>query len=153
MAAKTVVVEASLGDKFKLESRIGRHTLYMDQPENSGGTDTGPTPLEYFLLSLAGCFSHIGRLVARQKRIPLRSMAVKIEGTLDPRVLQGKNTENRAGFSSLTVEVDVDANMTTKEKSAFLDEVKARCPVSDNILNVTPVSLQLMASGPAGEIG
>jgi uncharacterized OsmC-like protein len=39
--------------------------------------------------------------------------------------------------------VDVDADMTDEEKTAFIHEVDARCPVSENLLNATPVNVQL----------
>lgn len=140
---KTVVVEATLGEKFHAESRIGKHALLIDQPPEAGGDDTGPNPLQYSLLSLAGCISAIGRIVANQKKLPLRSMKITVRGEIDVAVLLGKSTENRAGFETVEVEVDVDADMSVEEKQAFLDEVDARCPVSDNMRGTTPVSVRL----------
>ena len=77
---KQVQVEAHMGELFKIESKIHDHTLYVDQPKTGGGEDAGPTPLEYMFLSLAGCIATIGRIVAKQKRITLRAMDVKVEG-------------------------------------------------------------------------
>ncbi|MGO9612401.1 MAG: hypothetical protein ACLPX5_05150 [Dissulfurispiraceae bacterium] len=42
MAIKTEVVEAALGEKFKIESGIGKQALYMGQPVAMGG----PTPVQ-----------------------------------------------------------------------------------------------------------
>jgi uncharacterized OsmC-like protein len=138
---KHVAVEAHMGERFKIESKIGDHTLYVDQPKTSGGEDTGPTPLEYFFLSLAGCIATIARIAAKQKRITLRSMDVKVEGDLDVEGLMGRNPDAHSGFGGITVKVKIDADMTKEEKEAFLREVDRRCPVSDNIHNVTPVTL------------
>ena len=138
---KQVHVEAHMGDRFKIESRIGNHTLYVDQPKTGGGEDAGPTPLEYFLLSLAGCIATIARIAARQKRIVLRSMDVKAEGALDIEGLMGRNPDAAVGFTGLTVTVKMDADMTTDEKEAFLREVDRRCPVSVNIHDTTQVTL------------
>jgi uncharacterized OsmC-like protein len=88
---KQVQVEAHLGDRFKIESKIGNHTLVVDQPKTGGGEDAGPTPLEYFFLSLAGCIATIGRIAAKQKRINLRSMDVKVAGELNVEGLMGRN--------------------------------------------------------------
>lgn len=143
MATKKVVVEASMGEGFRMESVIGKHTLLIDQPEAMGGTDAGPNPLEYFLLSLAGCISAIGRIIANQRRLPLRAMRIKVQGELNADVLLGKSTETRAGFSGFDVEVEIDGDMSVEEKKAFLEEVDARCPVSDNIKATTPVSIRL----------
>lgn len=138
---KQVQVEAHLGDRFKIESRIGNHTLVVDQPKTGGGEDAGPTPLEYFFLSLAGCIGTIARIAAKQKRINLRSMDVKVAGELNVEGLMGRNPGQPSGFGGITVTVKMDADMTKEEKEAFLHEVDLRCPVSDNIHNATPIRL------------
>jgi len=138
---KHVAVEAHMGERFKIESKIGDHTLYVDQPKTGGGEDAGPTPLEYFFLSLAGCIGTIARIAAKQKRIALRSMDVKVEGDLDVEGLMGRNPEARVGFSGITVTVKMDADMSQEEKEAFAHEVDRRCPVSANIHDATPMRL------------
>lgn len=140
---KPVQVEATLGPKFKLESQIRGHRLSVDQPANAGGEDAGPTPLEYLLLSLAGCIGTIGRIVARQKRIELRGMTVRVEGELDVEVLLGKSQASRAGFAGFTVVVGVDADLSQEEKAAFIHEVDQRCPVSENLRNLTPMRFEV----------
>ena len=143
MAQKTVVVESKLTDKFLIESDIRGHKVVIDQPANAGGTDTGPTPLELVLASLGGCIGTIGRIVAMQKRINLRGMDIKVEGSLDTDGLLGKPIDGRVGFDGFTITVDVDADMTEEEKDAFIHEVDARCPVSENLLNATPINVRL----------
>jgi uncharacterized OsmC-like protein len=138
---KRVVVEAHLGERFKIESTIGNHKLVVDQPKTGGGEDAGPTPLEYFFLSLAGCIGTIARIAAKQKRITLRSMDVKVEGDLDVEGLLGRNPEAPVGFSGITVTVKMDADMSQEEKEAFVHDVDRRCPVSANIHDATPIRL------------
>jgi len=138
---KHVAVEAHMGERFKIESTIGSHTLIVDQPKTGGGEDAGPTPLEYFFLSLAGCIATIARIAAKQKRINLRAMDVKVEGDLDVEGLLGRNPAAPVGFSGITVTVKMDADMSQEEKEAFVQEVDRRCPVSANIHDATPVTL------------
>ncbi len=138
---KQVRVEAHMGERFKIESKIGNHALVVDQPKTGGGEDAGPTPLEYFFLSLAGCIATIARIAAKQKRIVLRSMDVTVEGDLDVEGLLGRNAEAPVGFSGITVTVRMDADMSQQEKEAFVQEVDRRCPVSANIHDATPVRL------------
>lgn len=142
MPKKTVVVESRLNEKLLIESDIRGHKVIIDQPANAGGTDTGATPLELLFASLAGCIGTIGRIVAMQKRIDLKGMAIKVEGELDTDGLLGKPIDGRTGFEGITVTVDVDADMTDEEKDAFLHEVDRRCPVSENLLNATPVQVR-----------
>jgi len=136
---KHVAVEAHMGERFKIESKIGDRTLYVDQPKTGGGEDAGPTPLEYFFLSLAACIATIARIAAKQKRIALRSMDVKVEGDLDVEGLMGRNPETPVGFTGITVTVKMDADMSPEEKEAFAREVDRRCPVSANIHDATPM--------------
>jgi uncharacterized OsmC-like protein len=140
---KQVQVTAKLGDKFKIDSQIRGHLLCVDQPPAGGGQDAGPTPLEYLFLSMASCVATIGRIVANQRRIPLRSMEVRVVGELDVETLLGKSQANRAGFTGLKVIAKIDADLTSEEKVQFLEEVDRRCPVSDNLKGVTPIIFEV----------
>jgi hypothetical protein len=39
-------------DNLKVEARVGPHRLLADEPADSGGDDTGPSPSELLLASL-----------------------------------------------------------------------------------------------------
>lgn len=144
MAVKTVKVESVLDAKFKMESTVHGHTVIVDQPANSGGTDMGPTPLEYLMVSLAGCIGTIARIIAMQKSMVLRGMKITVEGDINIDGLLGKPTEDPIGFKEFRILADIDADMTAEEKDAFIHEVDARCPVSFNLLNNTPVKISVL---------
>ena len=141
MAIKTVKVESKLDSKFKIEGDIRGHAIVVDQPAAAGGSDAGPTPLEYLFAALAGCIGSIGRIVAMQKQLALNGMTISVEGELDVDGLLGKGAP--IGFSEIRVAVDVDADMTAEEKTAFIHEVDARCPVSWNLLNASKVTVSV----------
>ncbi|HOD05799.1 MAG TPA: OsmC family protein [Anaerolineaceae bacterium] len=140
MPIKNVSIEAVQVEGFKIETRSRQHIAIVDQPVAGGGTDSGPTPLEYLFVSLAGCIVTIGHIVAKQRHLPVRSISVRVEGELDTDVLMGKRSDVRAGFSDIRIHVKIDADMTQAEKEAFLKEVDARCPISDNIHGTTPLN-------------
>jgi len=139
MTIKTVSVNAVQLEGFKIETKSRQHVVLVDQPLAGGGTDSGPTPLEYLFVSLAGCIVTIGHIIAKQRRLPVRKIEVHVEGELDTDVLMGKNTEVRAGFSGIRVHTKIDADMTQEEKEQFLHEIDVRCPISDNIHQLTPI--------------
>jgi len=141
---KTVSVEAKLDDKFKVEVKAGNHTLYIDQPQAGGGDDTGPTPVEYLFASMAGCIGTVARIVAKQKRIALKGLDVKIEGDFDVETLLGKCKDSRAGFQNIKIKLNIDAELSKEDKEAFIHEVECRCPVSDNVCNATPVKVEIV---------
>ncbi|MBP7356055.1 MAG: OsmC family protein [Longilinea sp.] len=140
MPIKNVSIEAVQVEGFKIETRSRQHIALVDQPVAGGGTDSGPTPLEYLFVSLAGCIVTIGHIVAKQRQLPVRSISARVEGELDTDVLMGKRSDVRAGFSDIRIHVKIDADMTQVEKEAFLKEVDARCPISDNIHGTTPLN-------------
>lgn len=138
---KHVSVDAKQLNGFMIEVQARNHKLIIDQPEAGGGQNSGPNPLEVLFFSLAGCIITIGHIIAKQRRLPVRNIQVRIEGDLDSDVLMGKSTDHRAGFTGVRVITNIDADMTQEEKEQFLMEIDARCPISDNIHNLTPVEL------------
>ena len=140
MPNKTVAVDVQMGNGFAITTDIRGHKLTIDQPQNAGGNNEGPTPLEYFMLSLAGCVASIARIVAMQEKLELRGMEVRAEGDLDPAGLLGKATDQRVGFQQIRVSASIDADLDDAEKAAFLDRVCDRCPVHDNIKLTSVVS-------------
>lgn len=138
---KTVQISAALGEKFAIELGARNFKMIIDQPVGMGGDNEGPTPLEYFFFSLAGCICTIGRIIANQKKIDLKGMEIRVEGDLETDVLLGKNQVERAGFQDIRVYTKIDAPMTKEEKEAFLKEIDARCPISDNIEHTSSIKL------------
>jgi len=137
---KTVAVTAKLGGAAMITADIRGHKVVIDQPQAAGGTDEGPTPLEYFLFSLAGCIESIARIAATQQKLDLRGMEVSVEAQLNSMGLLGKETDDRVGFQTIDVKAKIDADMSEEEKARFLDEVCERCPLHDNIRLSTHVS-------------
>jgi len=143
MPAKKVLVEVRQGAGFKTECVAGPHTVVVDQPAAAGGTDEGPTPLDYQLISLGGCITAIGRIIANQRHLPVRSIRVSVEGELNTDRLLGKAAQDRIGFSSIKAVVEIDADLSREEKARLLQEIDGRCPISDNLKNPTPVAIVL----------
>lgn len=140
---KTVKVTATGPDGWVVRTMSGKHESIVDQPEELGGTDSGPSPLDYVFVALGGCLVTIAKIVAGQQKINLRGIEVEITGDLNLDVLRGQEMNERSGFTSINAKVKVDADLTKEEKEAFLEEVDRRCPVSDNLINLTPVTIQL----------
>jgi len=143
MPEKHVQVDVVQGETFLTKCQAGRHTLIMDQPVAFGGTDAGPTPLDYQLMALGGCLAAIARIIARQRHLALRGIRVSLEGVLNTDKLLGKESTSRVGFSSIKALVTLDADFSLEEKKLLLQELEQRCPISDNLLNSTPVTIEL----------
>jgi len=122
----------------------GRFKIIVDEPKNQGGTDDGPTPVDYLLAGLAGCINVVGHVIAKEMGFELRGMDIQLEGDLNPARFMGKSKEQRAGYKEIRVKItpDSDADEATLEK--WLGIVEDRCPVSDTLVNPTPVKISLV---------
>ncbi len=142
---KTVNITAKSNTGFRIDVEAGNHTLVVDQPSQMGGQDEGASPLDYLLAAWGSCLATVAVIVAKQERIKMNGISVAVEGDVDLDVLMGKSTENRAGFFGIKVSADVDApGLSLEGKKAFLKKVEARCPVTDNLVNTTPVTMEVV---------
>ncbi|OGR30352.1 MAG: hypothetical protein A2091_07495 [Desulfuromonadales bacterium GWD2_61_12] len=133
-------IAARADDRFKVEVTAGTRTLIVDQPLAVGGSDAGATPIDHLLAALAGCLATTARIIASQRQLPLHGMAIQIDGALDLLVLAGKSA-GHAGLSGLAIRVSLDAELAAAERSAFLNELRVRCPVYATIAATTPITL------------
>jgi uncharacterized OsmC-like protein len=104
----------------------------------------GPSPLEYILAGYAGCINAVGKIVAKEQGIILKSLQVEITGTLSLDKYQGKISKERAGFGSIEVVVKPTSDATLEQLKEWLIAVENRCPVQDNLVNRTPISVSLL---------
>ncbi len=59
-------VEGFSESPAKMNICSGKFQITIDEPENIGGTNKGPAPLQVLLMALAGCLNITGHDVARQ---------------------------------------------------------------------------------------
>lgn len=142
-AIKKVQVSTRWNGGFQVECKSRDLTYYVDQPKEGGGENKGPTPLEYLFASLASCLTTIGLIVMREQKLNIRNLEVDVQGELDLEVLMAKKKNFRAGFYDIVATVKIDGDLSEEEKHRFLEEVDARCPISDNLMNLTPVIVKL----------
>lgn len=140
---KKVQVSTRWNGGFQVECKSRDLTYYVDQPKEGGGENTGPTPVEYLFASLASCLTQIGLMVIREQKLNIKGLEVDVQGELDMEVLMGKKKEPRAGFNNIVATVKIDGELSEEAKHKFLEEVDARCPISDNLMNLTPVIVKL----------
>jgi uncharacterized OsmC-like protein len=124
-------------------------TMIVDEPPMLGGQDKGPNPVEYILGAVVGCLNVTAHLIAKEMNITINSLEIKASGSLNPDRLFGKTTDERAGFKGIDIDFIVDADADAQTLESWLTQVKSRCPVSDNLSNITPVALALKIAEPA----
>lgn len=103
-----------------------------------------PSPAEFLLAGFAGSINAVGKLVAKELGIELESLLVEISGELETKKAEGLRTRSRAGFRKIEVLVKPTSDAPLGLLKQWIDEVKERCPLRDNLINSTPVSLTLL---------
>ncbi len=130
--------------RFVANSR--QFQLIIDEPEELGGSDQAANPVEYLLAAYAGCLNVMAHIVANEMNIQLRSLDIEIEGDLDPSKVFGKPTVNRPGYQEIKVRLIPDTDASAQELELWLETLESRCPVNDNLVNPTPVSIDVEAA-------
>lgn len=130
------------GPNRRIIAKARGHEVLMDVSRERGGDDAGPTPPECLAMALGACVLNFCRILAMQRRIALDDLQVVIDGDIDPTRAFGIPTDKRAGFSNLSVRVQMTSKLTEAEKEDFRQEMIHRCPLCDTIGSPTPLQIQ-----------
>jgi putative redox protein len=125
-----VKIAARRLDGFSHEVDVeGGHELIVDEPQDRGGSDTGPRPTQLLGASLAGCTAITIEMYAARKGWDVGAMEVEVEMEYDGPV--------PSSFAvSLTLPEELD-----DEQRRRLVAIAARCPVHRVIAEQTTVTV------------
>jgi len=111
---------------------------------NSSLTDEGNGPLEFLLAGIAGAINAVGNRVAVEQNFDLKSIQIEITGVIESKKSEGLKTRARAGFKEINVIIKPTTNASLTAIKLWMDEVKERCPIYDNLTNTTPVAIKVI---------
>jgi uncharacterized OsmC-like protein len=97
-----------------------------------------PSPIEYVLAALAGCSNIVGEIVTREMGIAIEGLKVEVSGVFNASKLM-TGVGERAGYREVNVRVLVKSGATAEVLKTWLEGVRERCLVEDNLANQTPV--------------
>jgi uncharacterized OsmC-like protein len=134
----------TIGDSMaRSTTSVHAFKIFMDEPPELGGRNGAPSPLDFILAAHAGCLNYMTFFIAQELGIEVQGTEVTVGGSLDPAKFAGTNRQVRAGYQSLDVSIGVKTSASAEQIAKLLAEVEARCPVSDNLANPTPVRIQM----------
>jgi len=106
----------------------------VDEPQNLGGKNEGPNPVEFVLAGLSSCTSVMIAIIAKEQNFSYEAAEFKNSGALDLRGLMGVD-----GVSAHFQSVDFDVILKTDETEARILELKEsvekRCPVMNLLVD------------------
>jgi uncharacterized OsmC-like protein len=119
--------------------------IFMDEPPELGGRNGAPSPLDFILAAHAGCLNYMTFFIAKELGIPVSGTEISVKGVLDPAKFAGTDRSVRAGYQSLEVMIQIKSTASPEQIARLKSELEARCPVSDNLANPTPVNISMKA--------
>lgn len=124
-----VWITAELKENTRVEFSNGRHSWKSDEPVEKGGEDTGPSPYELLLSSLASCTLITLQLYARHKGITLDRVSARYEHEKRDGVDQDGR---KKVVDVLASHVEIEGDFTDAQRQR-LEQIVSRCPVHKTI--------------------
>lgn len=103
------------------------HPFHTDEPEEMGGTDTAPNPMEYVLGGLCGCTSIMINMIAGEMNFKFSELQVSAAGTIDPRGILG-TAEVSPHFQEVKQTIRLKTGETQQRVEELRRQVEKRCP-------------------------
>ncbi len=129
------VITAELREGTQVSIRARQFAWLGDEPLVAGGTDTGPTPYEMLLGSLAACITATLRLYADHKGIDLAGVDVTLEfDRVHADDCVDCDQRKDGWIDRIQTEVTIRGTFNDAQR-ARLKQVAARCPVHKTLAN------------------
>ena len=128
---------------FRQDVSIGvRHRLLADEPEEVGGTDTGPNPYDLLSAGLGACTAMTIRLYARRKAIPLTHVAVDVRHDRDHLKDCADCDQNAPKVDVFTRIIRLQGDLSD-DQNADLLRIADKCPVHRTLVKTSVVETVL----------
>lgn len=119
---------ATIGkEHFRTEIISGAKQVVADEPEELGGTNQGPAPGEFLLISLASCTAITIRMYADRKKWPVEKITVEVDF---------EKIDNKTVFKR---ELQLEGDLSEDQRTRLLQIANA-CPVHKTLTN--PIEIQ-----------
>lgn len=143
VAATKWSAEVKWNGGFRSEARVREfESVRSDEPNQLGGTNTGPNPVEQILAALGNCLAVGYAANATAAGITISNLTINIEGDLDLHTFLGLK-DGHAGFSSISVRVTLDSDASPEALQALHDKVVKTSPVGHTLSRAVPVDIQM----------
>lgn len=123
----------------------GGAVIQGDEPAVYGGQGAGATPQDLLLTAIGHCLTatYVGGLTAAG--IAVRSLKVSVSGRVNFRAAYGVE-KGHAGFESIQVSVDVDADAAPARIDELLARLLPTAPIPDTIIRPVALTVELQHS-------
>lgn len=122
------MVTAVIGrEHYLTHVQVSEKKIIADEPEDLGGTNLGPAPGEYLMVSLASCTAITVRMYADRKKIDVERIRVEVA------------SEKQEFKTVFRRDIYFEGNLTEEERQKLL-EIAEKCPVHKTLTN--PIQIE-----------
>lgn len=127
-------VEVKFIKKFQHECKIGNFSFIIDEPEDVGGDDAGPSPYDILLAALGSCTSMTIQMYAKRKEWEIEDIKIM----LSHEKIYAKDCETcetKTGrLDKISCNIEIKGNLNEDQKSKLI-EIAQKCPVYKTLTN------------------
>ena len=126
------MVSATIGkEHYRTELFIAGHTVIADEPQDLGGTNLGPSPGQFLMLSLASCTAITLRMYADRKKWSVDKIKVEVAS---------EKVDNKTLFNR---EISFEGALDDDQRKRLL-QIANSCPVHKTLTNPIEVQTKLV---------
>jgi len=101
--------------------------FHVDEPENMGGSNSAPNPLEYILSGLCACTGIMIQKIAHEMNYQLDGIEIEASGSIDPRGFMG-TARVSPHFQEVYEEIRLLTTESEERTTELRRQVEERCP-------------------------
>lgn len=131
-----VKVSQLAGVRFAIQARS--HTVVSDQPVENGGEDSGMTPPELLLASLASCAAYYAAEYLRTRDLAHKGVEVSVTA---------EKLKAPARLGNFRISVISPVALTAQQREAMLRTVQ-HCVVHNTLRNAPEIALEIESREP-----
>ncbi len=113
-----VTAHRSDHESYRHSVDIRDHQIVIDEPEQAGGSDEGPSPQELLAASLASCTAITMEMYAKRKGWEIHPLGVSVEYT----------PAEPGGQTTFSLDLRLPSNCTEEQRER-LQVIAAKCPI------------------------
>lgn len=134
-----------LGQQYQ-EVKVKGFTITCDEPVPSGGTDKGPTPLDFFVASVGFCENIMFTRNAALQGLEFDALETSVHGHWDRRG-QYEISGTDPSFKDMIVETKVTSKASTEKITEVARATHRTCPMRATIGKAMKVTDKLYING------
>ena len=142
----TIRAVARLLEDMHIEGRVGKFHLESDEPAVRGGTDLGPTPLQYFVAGAAFCLITQMARFAPLYDVPLEEVQADVRAEFNAADKFAADGANGA-FEQVTYALTVRSSAPPEQVRLLIEHAERACHAAQSLRQPVPVSLEVQLNG------